>query len=148
MKLLRPVLAILLILMEFLSGYGQTGNNISTNKQLVEKLFDEVINKRNLSVLEQVYVKDVIDHSAFPDQKPGLEGIKNAINGLFESYPDIHVDIQEMIAEKEFVVTRDLWSATEKGTGKKKSGWVIHIIKIKSGKVTEEWSKGWEWLSP
>lgn len=26
------------------------------------------------------------------------------------------------------------------------SEWVLHFFKFKNGKVTEEWSKGWEWL--
>ena len=51
-----------------------------------------------------------------------------------------------MLADGDFVITRDLWNATEKSSGKKKSGSTIHIFKFKNGLVQEEWSKGWEWM--
>lgn len=146
MTLLKPILAILLVSFVFICGYSQTPNQSSTNKQLVQKVFDELINKKKLEIFDQFFATDVIDHSAFPGQQAGLEGLRKSVEGLFENYPDIQVKIEEIIAEGDFVVTRDAWSATEKSTGKKKSGWVMHMIKIKGGKITEEWSKGWEWL--
>lgn len=152
MTLLKPLLATLLIFTLLISAGAQSTekatpvNNVN-NKQLVKKIFDELINKKNMAIFDQYFAKDVIDHSAWPGQAPGLEGLKSSVKGLFENYPDVQVNIRDMIAEGDFVVTRDEWTATEKNSGKKRSGWVIHILKIKEGIITEEWSKGWEWLN-
>ena len=150
MKLLLPLLALIICcsLSPITNAQASTElQKAATNKQIVKTVFEEVINKKNLAILDKYYSKDVIDHSAFPDQLPGLEGLKNSVNYLFDNYPGIHVTIEEIIAEGDFVVTRDSWTATEKSSGKKRSGRVIHIVKLKSGIVTEEWSKGWEWLT-
>ena len=150
MKLLLPLLALMICCSLSPITNAQASAELqkaATNKQIVKTVFEEVINKKNLAILDKYYSKDVIDHSAFPDQLPGLEGLKNSVNYLFDNYPGIHVTIEEIIAEGDFVVTRDSWTATEKSSGKKRSGWVIHIVKLKSGVVTEEWSKGWEWLT-
>lgn len=152
MKLLQPLLALLICISISHTSNAQPATGAetqksATNKQMVKTIFEELINKKNLTILDKYFSKDVVDHSAFPDQLPGLEGLKNSVKYLFDNYPDIQVTIEEMIAEGDFVVTRDRWSATEKSSGKNRTGWVIHIIKIKSGIITEEWSKGWEWLT-
>lgn len=152
MKIFQPLLALIICISVSHTSYAQLATGAetqksATNKQMVKTIFEELINKKNLTTLDKYFSKDVIDYSAFPDQLPGLEGLKNSVQYLFDNYPDIQVKIEEMIAEGDFVVTRDQWSATEKSSGKKRTGWVIHIIKIKSGIITEEWSKGWEWLT-
>ena len=129
---------------------GQRTNNTASsktdaNKELVKKIFAE-FNKKNLALFDQYFAADVIDHSAFPDQAPGREGLKAAVKGMMDGYPDIKVQTEELLADGDFVVTRDLWNATEKNTGSKKTGWTIHIFKIKNGMIQEEWSKGWEWM--
>jgi hypothetical protein len=81
-------------------SYGQSSaKSTLTNKQLVEKIFEELMNKKDLTTFDRYVAKDVIDHSAWPGQAPGVEGLRNAVKGLFDGYPDIHVDIQEMIAD-------------------------------------------------
>jgi predicted SnoaL-like aldol condensation-catalyzing enzyme len=151
MTFLKPVLILLLILAAFPVVYGQppdkrSQNDNAANKELIKMLFEEIINKKNLAIFDQHFAKDVTDHSAFPDQLPGREGLKNSVRHLIESYPDIRVKIEEIIAEGDVVATRESWNATDKTSGIKKSGWVIHFFKIKDKVITDEWSKGWEWL--
>ena len=124
MKLLLPLLALMICFGLSPITNAQTASELqkaAANKQIVKTVFDEVINKKNLAILDKYYSKDVIDHSAFPDQLPGLEGLKNSVNYLFDNYPGIHVKIEDIIAEGDLVVTRDSWTATEKSSGKKRS---------------------------
>ncbi len=120
-------------------------STVTKNKEIILKLFQEVINQRNVSYFDQVYVPNAIDHNAWAGQAPGIAGIKEAVKGFLETFSDLNVTVEDVIAEGDKVTTRETWQGTQKSTEKKDSGTVIHIFWIKDGKVTEEWSKGWEW---
>ncbi len=72
---------------------------LTKNKEMILKLFQEVINQRNVSYFDQVYVPNAIDHSAFPGQAPGTAGIKEAIKGFLETLSDLKVTVEDVIAE-------------------------------------------------
>lgn len=119
---------------------------IEQNKQLILRLFEEVFNQQSLSVIDELYAPNVVDHSAFPDQAPGVEGIKSAIKGFFEIFDELEIAVKDVIAEGDKVVTREAWRATQKSSGKTAEGSVIHIFRIHKGKITDEWSRGWDWI--
>ena len=116
------------------------------NRQVASRLFDEVFNRQSLSVIDELYDPDVVDQSAFPDQAPGVAGIKSAINGFFEIFDDLQITVEDVIAEDDKVVTRELWRGIHKPTGKAAKGTVIHIFRIREGRIADEWSRGWDWL--
>ena len=126
----------------------KTGNQNRTqkNKEIILKVFQEVINRQNLSFFDEVYLPNVVDHSAFPDQAPGLKGLKESIKGMFEIWTDLKVTVEDLIAEGDKVATRETWQGTHKPSGKVGKGSVIHIFLIQNGKVSEEWSQGWDWM--
>lgn len=119
---------------------------INRNKPIVSRLFDEVFNQRTLSVIDELYAPNVVDHSAFADQPPGIEGIISAIEGFLEIFDDLNITVEEIIAEGDKVVTREVWRGIHKPSGKAAEGTVIHIFRINEGKITDEWSRGWDWL--
>ena len=121
-------------------------NQEQENKQLVERVFEELINEKKVENIDLYYVPGVIDHSAWPGQAPGREGLKQAIESFHKSYRDLHVQVDEVITSGNNVVTRETWKAVNSTTSKPVTGTVIHIFKLEDGKVTDEWSEGWEWL--
>ena len=127
---------------------AQEGSRLqNANKKLVLMIFERGINKQDLTVFDEWYVDTVIDHSAFPGQAPGVVGLKNSVKELYEMLPDVRVKVEDIIAEGDLVATRETWTAKKRGSDKTISGSVIHFFKIKNGRVSEEWSKGWEWLN-
>jgi len=119
---------------------------IKRNKQVVLRLFGEVFNQQSLSAIDRLYDPNVVDHSAFPDQPPGIEGIKSAISGFFEIFDNLNIAVEDAIAEDDKVATREVWKGTHKPSGKAAEGTVIHIFRVHEGKIVDEWSKGWDWL--
>jgi hypothetical protein len=71
---------------------------IDQNKQLILRLFREVFNQQTLSVIDELYASDIVDHSAFPGQVPGKEGIKLAIKGFIETIDGLEVTVEDIIA--------------------------------------------------
>jgi ketosteroid isomerase-like protein len=138
-------LAVLFSLLSW--SFGQNSNSaVEQNKQLILRLFGEVFNGQAFAVIDELYQKNMTDHSAFPDQPPGVEGIRSAIKGFFDAFDDIKISVEDVIAEDDRVVTRELWQVKDKESGKAAQGTVIHIFRIRDGKISDEWSRGWDWL--
>ena len=140
---------LLIVTSSFAEGSTKTEEQNLTNdqnKQLILRLFEEVFNQQSISVIDELYDPNVVDHSAFPDQAPGVKGINSAITGFFEIFDNLNITVEEIIAEDNKVVTRETWRGTHKHTGKIAEGTVIHIFHITEGKITDEWSRGWDWL--
>ena len=125
---------------------GGQNMTINQNRQLVLRLFEEAFDRHSISVIDELYDPDVVDHSAFPEQAPGVVGIKSAINGFFELFDDLNITVEDIIAEEYKVATRETWRAIHKPSGKDVSGTIIHIFYIRDGRITDEWSRGWDWL--
>jgi predicted ester cyclase len=119
---------------------------IDQNKQGTLRLFGEVFNQQSLSVIDKLYDPNLVDHSAFPDQAPGVKGIKSAIKGFFEIFGNLKIAVEDVTAEDDKVVTREVWRGTHKPSGKDAKGTTIHIFRIREGKIADEWSRGWDWL--
>jgi ketosteroid isomerase-like protein len=125
---------------------GEKNMTANQNKQVVLRLFDEVFNQREFSVIDELYQPNVTDHSAFPDQPPGIDGIRSAIKGFFELFDNIQISVEDVVTEGDKVVTREVWKATHKTSGKVAEGTIIHIFRVREGKIVDEWSRGWDWV--
>ncbi len=119
------------------------------NKQAVRRFYDEVLNGKNLSVIDELCAADVVDHSAIPGQAPGAQGLKDTFSTWIKGLPDFRVKVEEIIAERDFVVCRISGTATHTGdlmgaapTNKRVTFHGIDIIRIKDGKAVEVWHEG------
>ena len=117
------------------------------NKALVRGYIEEVFNKKNLAALEELISPNHIDHSAAAAGSPaGPEGSRQLIGMMLTAFPDLHVTIEDMIAEGDKVVFRMTMRGTQQGalgsippTGKQVAVSTIDIVRIEGGKIAEEW---------
>ena len=138
---------LLLLTLSLLNACSSSNNSREEeNKKIVERVFEQLINQKNAEDMDLYYMPDVVDHSAWPGQAPGREGLKQAVNDFHKSYRDLHVQIDEVITSGNKVVTRETWTGVNSTTSKPVTGTVMHIFELENGKVTDEWSEGWEWL--
>ena len=119
------------------------------NKKLTRRFYEEVFNKKNLGVIDELCSVGFVDHSALPGQAPGAAGLKAVFQEWLQAFPDMNLTIHEMIAENDYVVTRFTGRGTHKGTllgapptGKEVSFSGIDMIRIKEGKALEVWHEG------
>lgn len=127
------------------SGDGQS--QLDKNKALIRRLFEEWINQKNLSSVDEIVSPDYVDHALPPDAPRGPESTKKFLAPLLAAFPDVHVTIQDMIAEGDKVVVRNTWHATHKGmwngvaaTGRQVTFSGIVIWRIANGKLTDRWA--------
>ena len=116
------------------------------NKALIRRFYEEVFNKRNLAALDDFYAPDHIDHTLPAGLPVGPEGTRQAIAMMLSGFPDLHITIEDMIAEGDKVVTRFITHGTQQGrlgaippTGKQVAVSTIEITRIASGKIVEDW---------
>ena len=122
---------------------------LDKNKQLVRRFFEEMINKGNMELAEEIMTADFVDHNASPGAAPGTEGFKQFIAMVGTAFPDISVKVEDMIADGNKVVARLTVSGTHKGmlmgsippTNKHATWTGIDIFGITDGKIVERWSE-------
>jgi predicted ester cyclase len=146
---MRTVFATLL-LMIFLSCNqppGRTASETATqNKALIRRAFAEMAAKQNYSLIDSFFAKNIFDHGALVGQEQGLQGFKEAVTEFLDMFSGISINVEDMVAEGDMVSSRETWKLTRRSDQKQLSGETMHWFRIKDGKITDEWSKGWEWV--
>jgi steroid delta-isomerase-like uncharacterized protein len=115
------------------------------NKALTLRYWEEVANKGNLDLIEEICAPDYVCHEVDQDIR-GPEGVRQFISMLRAAFPDLHVTVEDVIAEGEKIVQRWTGRGTHQGelmgippTGNRVSVAGITISRFKDGKVSEEW---------
>jgi steroid delta-isomerase-like uncharacterized protein len=115
------------------------------NKAKELLMVTEALNKGNLAVVDEHLTPDFIYHGPGGEIK-GITDYKQFLANLRTAYPDIHVDVKDIVAEGNLVATRTHCTFTFTGqtdaippTGKKVSMSGAIIDRFKNGKLAETW---------
>lgn len=119
--------------------------DVEANKQLVERMFSEIIPGKNPDAMDQLISSKFAHHASF-DEKPGVEGFKEILKGFQTAFPDLKIHVQKMVAEGDEVATRGYMTGTNKGsfmgipaTNKEVRIDYIDWWKFENGKAIENW---------
>jgi predicted ester cyclase len=107
----------------------------SEAKSVIRRLIDEVINAGRLDLIDELYAPAM------------AAGARRWITPFRESFPDVQMDIVELIAEGETVVGRFRCSATHLGpwrghspTGRRfERVDEVYIFRVRDGRIAEAW---------
>ena len=119
-----------------------------TNLEVVGSFIEEFKNKANHEIVDELMSPDFVHHLTDPRLPEGREGIKTLGQVIVAGFPDVHASVQELLADGDMVIERTQTSATHTGefngipaTGRQ-VGWTeIHIYRLESGKIVEQWSE-------
>jgi predicted SnoaL-like aldol condensation-catalyzing enzyme len=110
-------------------------------KVLVREYFQRLLNEKDLSVCDEILSSDYIDHDAPPDALPGPKSTKEFVTRFLEEYPDMRVDIKDIIAERNEVAARMVWRGNHRKSGGKFHQMGIVILRLDDkGQLVERWS--------
>jgi ketosteroid isomerase-like protein len=111
-------------------------------KQFIRNHFDEFVNRRSLDVADVNFAPDFVDHGSDvpPGTPPGPQGAKQYVGGALKRFPDMHVTVEDVIAEGDKVVVRNTWQGTDRDSGKKLRFGGIVIWRVAEGKLAERWA--------
>src|SRR5688572_15063599 len=116
-----------------------------SNRALVLRFYDEVWNKGNLDVADEVFAADYERHDLRPGLVPtGPEGQKRIAGGFRAGFPNGRMTVEFTVAEADFVVARWTIDGTHLGewagisaTGKQVRFAGVNIFRFADGKVVE-----------
>jgi predicted ester cyclase len=116
-------------------------------KALVERMFDEIINKGNLNVADELFAEDFLDHGPMGDVQ-GREAFKALVSAWRSAVPDVHCDVSHVFAEGDYVgwVVHTTGTHTGDGLGFPATGKRIDTIsanvgRLRNGLAAEHWSE-------
>jgi predicted ester cyclase len=109
------------------------------NKAFIINHFEEFVNKKNSSIAYTNLSDDFLDHDEAGGPVIGPEPAKKMMEGLYKFIPDIHVSIEDIIAEGDKVMVRNIWSGTN-AQGQKIQFKGFVLWKLKDGKIVERWA--------
>jgi len=120
--------------------------SIENNKAIMRRMIEEIWNKGNMNVADELFSADHTSPSA-PDLPAGPESVKMLAGMFREAMPDYHMDIDLIFADEEKVAARFTQSGTHNGaelmgmqpSGRKATWTEIGVLRIKDNKIVESW---------
>ena len=121
------------------------------NKTVQRHIIDEVINQKNLDLADELFSEGHELHPEALGVGRGSEGMKRAFAGLHEGFPDVHVEIESIVAEGDMVAVRLTFSGTHAPSGERATWPEMVFARFSEGKAVESWEvtdTGRRWDSP
>ncbi|HEY4050614.1 MAG TPA: ester cyclase [Acidobacteriaceae bacterium] len=124
----------------FRSRNVATKLSLEQMKQLVKDHFEDFVNKRNAGVIRTNMTPDFYDHDG-PGGKPtGVEGDEEMMLRMYKAMPDLHLTIEDIIAEDDKVMCRNIWRWTDSSSGKKMQFHGFVLWRFEGDKIAERWA--------
>jgi steroid delta-isomerase-like uncharacterized protein len=108
--------------------------------------FGEAINSGNLEIMNDLVAAGVIENDPAPGQAKGPKGYIDFFTKMRAAFPDMKVEVEQLVADDENVAFAYTLTGTHKGdfngipaTGKKIKARGLQISKFKDGKMVERW---------
>lgn len=112
---------------------------LAQNKVLVRRYYEEVFNTGDVSRLPDFISPDYTKIFNSESKLLGIEGAKEHILGVRNTYPDIHLKVNRQIAEGDWVVSEVHMQGTHSGTwlGMKPTGKMVKITAVNMDKILD-----------
>jgi len=109
-------------------------------KVRVRDHFEEFVNRRNAAIIRKNMTPDFHDHDG-PGGKPaGVEIDEQMMRNMYQAMPDLRLTIEDMIAEGDKVVCRNVWRWTDPASGKKMQFHGFVLWRFENDKIAERWA--------
>ncbi|GAA3928666.1 ester cyclase [Actinomadura viridis] len=103
----------------------------------------EVISK----TIDEVVRPDVLIRTPVPIESTGAQALKEVFTALHHAFPDLHVSVEDLIAEGDKVVSRNIVTGTHQGeymglppTGRSVAYSEMFVVRFVDGRVAETWA--------
>ena len=119
---------------------GIPGLSPEEMKAFVLRHFEDFVNLKKPEVALSNFSEDFLDHDEPGGVAIGPKAAMAMMAAAYERWPDLHVSVEDIVAEGDKVVVRNVWTATEKATGRKISFRGFVLWRFANGKIVERWA--------
>jgi len=116
-------------------------DNIAAQQQ-----FGDAVNSGHFEAFRELMTPDVVDHDPAPDQGPGVQGFIDFFTGFRAAFPDLHIEVEHLVADEESVAFAYTVTGTHQGdflgvpaTGRPITARGVQISRFENGKTVERW---------
>lgn len=117
------------------------------NIDKLEKMGAQCINNNDLSVFDDIWAADCVDHDPAPGQGTGGQGLKQFWSDFLAAFPDLTIEVDQMLATDELssmayrvLGTHDGGFMGVEPTGKKMQIRGLQMSRhTDDGKIVERW---------
>ena len=130
------------------SGVDDPGP-LTENREIGRRVLEEMWGQGRLELADQLYAPDYVDHASRgpePGTVVGPQGIRDAVASFRAAFPDLRYEVEEVMAERDLVMTRFSARGTHRGrflgvepSGREISYTGTDINRISGGKIVESW---------
>jgi steroid delta-isomerase-like uncharacterized protein len=129
---------------------GQTGAEPDRSQltAVARRLAVDVFSRGDLDAYDEIFADDYVNHNIPVPDIPGTKaGFRRLVVATREAFPDLSVEVQDIVAEGDLVVFHDHVTATSEGaffgvppTGKPLAWTEIHFLRVRDGQIAEHWT--------
>ena len=114
--------------------------SIDDNKNLIRRFIEDVINTGNVDELDEIISPNYVEVHRGTQHSIGIEGAKEHILGVRQTYPDLHLTIEQQIAEGEWVATCITARGTHEGSwlGIKPTGKAVEYTGVNINRIVND----------
>lgn len=123
----------------------------TTHNKVAMRRFVDALNSGDADVIsktiDEVVQPDVLIRTPLPIESTGAQALKEVFAKLRQAFPDLHVSIEDLIAEGDKVVSRNIVTGTHRGeymglppTGKSITYGEMFVVRILDGRIAETWA--------
>lgn len=111
-----------------------------------QKAFGEAVNTGRFDQFDDLVAPDSVDHDPAPTQGPGPQGYKDMFGEMRTGFPDMHVEVERLVANDTDVAFAYTLTGTHTGpfmgnepTGNSFSVRGMQLSRFEDGKLVERW---------
>ena len=111
-----------------------------------QQAFGSAVNSGRLDELDSLVAADSVDHDPAPGQGSGPQGYRDMFGELRAAFPDLHIEVDRLVANETDVSFAYTLSGTHDGTfeghpptGKSFSVHGLQISRFENAKLVERW---------
>ena len=119
--------------------------NENVNREVVRRVYEEVLNQGRLELLDDLAVADHVEHNPFPQQSQGVDGLKQRASMVRAAF-NPHFTIEHLIADGDKVAVMWANNGTHVGewfgfapTGKPVVTHGVDLYLLRDGRLAEHW---------
>jgi predicted ester cyclase len=97
-------------------------------------------NRKDLDAIDRNMGPGFVDHDGPGGRTVDRAADRAMMAKMYEMFPDLRVVVKNSVAERDFVVVRNLWTGTNAQTGKQVEFHGFVMWRIDAGKIVERWA--------
>jgi predicted ester cyclase len=122
----------------------------ATSNKATFRHFHDAVNSGDMdlisNMIDEAFEPDVQIRTPLPVEATGAQALKQVWATLLRGYPDLHLTVEDLIAEGDKLVCRNVVTGTHHGeymgiapTGKSVTYNEIFIVRFVNGRIAETW---------